>query len=248
MNVMSQQSMKEGDKVSSYGISQQSTIIPKQSTSVRTLDDILTSKMKDLMQSISKEHFMVISGGDGHRLSKQKFKQYLISKYGPILSEKLNIILTFSAPVDFNEFKNQVEQLLKDRSLLLQIAFDIFDSNNDEKISEMDLFKVLYTLTKLSETARKQFDDKFSQDMYSDVCLITKQFKKNRFVKQLMLMQQNKNDEGHVERMMYFRNLQLLDKNFDRKKEKVLWPIFEFRQQSNSPPGSPNRSLDVKPF
>ena len=187
--------------------------------------------MKDLMQSISKEHFMLISGGDGHRLSKQKFKAFLNSKYGPIFSEKLNIILTFSAPVDFNEFKNQVEQLIKDRSLLLQIAFDFFDSNNDEKVSELDLFKVMFTLTKLKDSSKKHFDEKFSQDMYTDICLLTKQFKKNGFIKQLLLMQQNHNDERHIERMLYFRNLQLMDRNFDRKKEKVLWPIFELRQQ-----------------
>jgi hypothetical protein len=75
--------------------------------------------MKDLMASITKEHFITICASDGLRLAKQKFKNFLTAKYGPILTEKLYIIMTFSAPVDFNEYKNQIEQLIRDRTLLL---------------------------------------------------------------------------------------------------------------------------------
>ena len=37
-----------------------------------------------------------------------------------------------------------------------------------------------------------------------------------------------------VKRQQDWRNLQLLDKNFDKKKEKILWPIHEFRKTGPS--------------
>lgn len=41
------------------------------------------------------------------------------------------------------------------------------------------------------------------------------------------LLVENDFDALYVHRITCFRNLQKLDKNFDRKKEKILWPIFE---------------------
>ena len=53
-------------------------------------------------------------------------------------------MLDFNGPVGLAEYQSQIESIIKERTLLLQIAFDIFDSNNDDKISELDLFKALY--------------------------------------------------------------------------------------------------------
>ena len=87
---------------------------------------------------------------DGHeKLNKNRFKQFLDLKYGSILADKLLPILDFtSGVIDFKHWKEQIEQLLKERNLLFQIAFDIFDANNDDKISSLDLFKVMSEFSK----------------------------------------------------------------------------------------------------
>lgn len=43
-------------------------------------------------------------------------------------------------------------------------------------------------------------------------------------------LDRNQNDILYAQRQRYFRNLQKLDKNFNTKKEKVLWPLFEFNK------------------
>ena len=50
------------------------------------------------------------------------------------------------------EYKQSVFKLINQRSMLLQIAFDIYDTNQDNKISELDLFKLLYHYNQGSNT------------------------------------------------------------------------------------------------
>lgn len=65
------------------------------------------------------------------------------------MAEKLQHIMDFTSPVDFASFCHQLELLLRDRNLLLQAAFDVFDMNNDDKISELDLYKTFLMMEKL---------------------------------------------------------------------------------------------------
>ena len=51
------------------------------------------------------------------------------------MAEKLKSVLDFTIPVDFTKFQSQMEMLIRDRELMMQIAFDIFDANNDGKVS-----------------------------------------------------------------------------------------------------------------
>jgi hypothetical protein len=37
--------------------------------------------------------------------------------------------------VDYQKYQNYIENLAKDREMLMQLAFDLFDTNNDNKIS-----------------------------------------------------------------------------------------------------------------
>jgi Ca2+-binding EF-hand superfamily protein len=52
------------------------------------------------------------------------------------------MIIDFGNPVDFISYITQVENFLKNKDLLKQVAFDIYDFNNDGKVSDMDLFKL----------------------------------------------------------------------------------------------------------
>jgi len=75
----------------------------------------------------------------------------------------------FNGPaVEFSNFQHQFETLLRDRELMLQVAFDIFDSNNDDKVSELDIFKVFYQFSQSSQT------DEFQHVFYNDICQMSK--------------------------------------------------------------------------
>lgn len=54
-------------------------------------------------------------------------------------------------------------------------------------------------------------------------------------------MTENKWDELHVSRMQHWRNLQIQDRNFDRQKQTVLWPLFEHRREAKA--GAPARKM-----
>ena len=58
--------------------------------------------------------------------------------------------MDFNGPVDFVTFCHQMELVIKDRELLLQAAFDAFDTNNDDRISELDLFKFIFQCEKVN--------------------------------------------------------------------------------------------------
>lgn len=48
----------------------------------------------------------------------------------------------------------------------------MFDANNDDKISQLDLFKVMYTLSKIG-SGQKMFTNHFNQNFYKDIIRIT---------------------------------------------------------------------------
>ena len=55
----------------------------------------------------------------------------------------------------------------------MQVAFDIFDANQDEKITELDLFKTTYMFNKGNN--KSEFETIF----YQDICQITKELTKS---------------------------------------------------------------------
>lgn len=65
-----------------------------------------------------------------------------------------------------------MEILLKNKETLKQVAFDIYDFNNDSKISEIDLFKTFQAFQKTPVI----FEDAFQQDL----CVLTKEIKLKR--------------------------------------------------------------------
>lgn len=82
------------------------------------------------------------------KLTKNKFRSYLQSKFGSVIADKACLTLDFNVPMDYMTYCKQLEQLVGERKLLLQLAFDVFDSNNDGMVSELDLFKLLFQINK----------------------------------------------------------------------------------------------------
>ena len=58
------------------------------------------------------------------------------------MAEKWQNIIDFKLSVDFETYQRQIELLFLNKQVLYQLAFDFYDSNNDERISKLDLYKV----------------------------------------------------------------------------------------------------------
>ena len=85
---------------------------------------VYTENVKRLRERISGDFFKVLCL-DGakeqfrnSRLTKAKLKQYLVQRYGPLVTDKVAMILDFNNPVDFGSFTTQVENFLKNKDLL----------------------------------------------------------------------------------------------------------------------------------
>lgn len=82
------------------------------------------------------------------------------------MAEKLVIVLfEHNQPLNYNNYHDQITKLINERNLLLQVAFDVYDANNDEKISELDLFKCVFHLSKVCPD-----DSNFQSVLMNDVC------------------------------------------------------------------------------
>ena len=62
------------------------------------------------------------------------------------------MIIEFNNPVDFTSYISQIENFLKSKEVLRQVAFDAFDFNNDGKLSDIDLFKIFSFFDKEKES------------------------------------------------------------------------------------------------
>lgn len=99
--------------------------------------DLTNNLLASLTQSPSKDQQF-----RNARLTKAKLKNFLQLRYGQQMADKLCLIFDFSTPVDFHSFMSQVENFLKSKELMTQLAFDLYDQNNDNRISENDLFRI----------------------------------------------------------------------------------------------------------
>lgn len=63
-----------------------------------------------------------------------------------------------------------MDAFIKNRELLNQIGFDVYDCNGDGKISEMDLFKIFSYFDKNNYEV-------FEKAIYKDLCLLVKNIK-----------------------------------------------------------------------
>lgn len=59
-----------------------------------------------------------------------------------------------------------------------------------------------------------------------------KLLRKNLGHKMDKLLGENEGDLALIKRVQHWRNLQVLDKKFDKKKQKVLWPLYDPERDS----------------
>ena len=136
------------------------------------------------------------------KLTKHKFRSYLQAKFGSAIADKACLTLDFNVPMDYPTYCKQLEQLAGERKLLLQLAFDVFDSNNEGMVSELDLFKLLFQFN-------KQNLDFVScvQVLLTDFSRITKLFKQQSESKFQKVLKDNDFDATYTARLLDPRNL-----------------------------------------
>ena len=96
--------------------------------------------------------------------------------------------------------------------MLMQITFDIYDTNQDSKISELDLFKLIYNYNQSTHLGD------FNKIFYIDLCQMVRFLKNKNNLRYNQILIDNQKDDLYVQRLLNWRNLQLQDKMFDRKK------------------------------
>ena len=105
------------------------------------------------------------------KLRKGAFKQFLALRYGQVVAEKWQYVLDFTNGVDFEAYQKMVEQIFLNKVVLHQLAFDFYDCNNDDQISEIDLYKVfqhfgdLKLLNKVTLTDTELFSNSIQKDL-----------------------------------------------------------------------------------
>lgn len=168
---------------------------------IKELETCIVEKCKVLKSKISKNHFFDIAQ-EPYKLKPGKLHQFIANRYGPIVAHKLQSIMDFQGPVDFQNFCHQMELILRDRNLMLQASFDAFDINNDDKISELDLYKIFIMTEKQCVT-----DQSIPNNLIQDVILVRQHLNMNWSLKVERLVKENNDDAHLINRVHYWRNL-----------------------------------------
>ena len=103
-------------------------------------------KVKDLSECISQEFYQNMCSAPNFkqsRLTLQKIRSFISKRYGDAIADKMQYLLDLSSgQVNLVAYQEQICKVMTNQELLYQMGFDFYDSNNDEMISEMDLFKI----------------------------------------------------------------------------------------------------------
>lgn len=135
------------------------------------------------------------------------------------MAEKWFNIMDLSNPVEFDTYCTKiVEQIFMKRDVMYQLAFDFYDCNNDDKVSEMDLFKVIQSYG--SDSKSVLFNHYLQQDILVMLKLIAHQrnaTKASSSQSELSLFKQGSTVSQPIDsdgRFKHFRHLISTDKNF----------------------------------
>eukprot|EP00347_Sterkiella_histriomuscorum_P015607 403356388 len=208
---------------------------------------VYLDNLKKLKDIIKGDHFKQICQIDSQanqniqfrncRLTKVKFKQFIAQKYGNILAEKLVMIFDFTNPIDFTNFIQQCENFLKNKEVLKLITFDIFDFNNDGKISELDMFKVFQFFSK--GQSQKLFENTFQLDLITTCKALSakKISKENQINSKDSNHGQDQKRKSADSRGQYFRNYNnYQDTHFENKRKRLFQSMYKIKKLTQAGP------------
>ena len=155
------------------------------------------------------------------------------------------MIFDFTNPIDFQSFVSQIESFLKNKDVLKQVAFDVFDFNNDGKITDIDLFKVFSYFSKGS------YQQMFETALQMDLILLTKEILVKKSAREEQEEEQHMGYPGEkaydkymgldripseVQRRRYFRNVNVTDYQFESKRKQLFNPMYKIKKMVESGP------------
>ena len=130
---------------------------------------------------------------------------------------------------DWTKFLLELGYFLENYDMISELAFDIYDCNKDHEVSELDMMKFL----KIFEEG--PMSEHFDKILFKDLCQITRRLHIHKDLKYEQDVDKNEGNELFLERYLNFRNLIRRDKNYLNLKEKIMWPLFEFKSQIKAP-------------
>jgi hypothetical protein len=74
--------------------------------------------------------------------------------------------------------------------------------------------------------------DKFERVLYQDIVQISQKISAYMKLKEHKTFERNDGDQSYIDRVKHFRNLQVLDNNYLKQKERVLWPLYTFKRNA----------------
>lgn len=123
------------------------------------------------------------------RLNRLKFRSYMSSKLGTQLAEKLSLVFDWSQPMEWTRFSQELANLIENFDMLTEVCFDMFDTNNDSKISEMDVMKVVQTFD------RGPARERFGEVLYADIVQIQRRLLKQYELHDAETLEKNEGNE-----------------------------------------------------
>ena len=113
------------------------------------------------------------------------------------------------------------------------MIFDVFDANNDSLVSQIDVYKLINSFN------QGPCREKFEESLYTDMIQISQKIWAYLDIKDQNLVDKNEGDGMYLNRVRHFRNLQVIDPSYSKQKEKILWPLFTFKDPHAKPQKGP---------
>ena len=121
---------------------------------------------------MSPQFFQILCRANQGKISliRKDFKDFLSARYGHVMAEKWQNMLDFSISLDIDTYRRKIVEIFTKREVMYQLAFDFYDTNNDERISELDLYKVWQTYGKSTKPDVKAL---FGEVLCPDLMVMT---------------------------------------------------------------------------
>jgi Ca2+-binding EF-hand superfamily protein len=198
---------------------------------MKTTQQTINDAVGELKAGVSHEFFIKLCGDADRtgwsqaRFTKDNLLTFLTKHFGSQMAAKLVMIFDWSTKEkDLAKFREELGMLLENHEMMMEIAFDLYDCNRDGEVSQLDLIKLLKIFDEGPAT------DKFEKVVFKDISQLARRLIAHEKLRYLEDLAANADDELFLKRYLNTRNLQHLDRNYLKLKEKILWPLYEFQK------------------